>query len=100
MAEPTGFELSQEQRECVAVWLREKWKGATCPLCKQGKWVVGPNLVALRAVPPTSVGDLLMGGPVYPLVPISCANCANTMLVNALVIGGIVLPPEVTDAPK
>jgi hypothetical protein len=36
---------------------------------------------------------LVLGGPVVPLAPVTCNNCGNTVLLNAL-MAGVVTTPE------
>src|SRR3989304_960225 len=94
------FELTGEQRERVAKWIMDKWKpGTTCPLCGIGPWNVPQYVVAARAAPPDRLGDLVMGGPLYPLIPISCDNCTNTVFINAMLIPGVLSKGE-SSAPR
>lgn len=47
-------------------------------------WVAGQHIVtSLQFVN----GSLQVGGVVYPVVAISCANCGNTHFVNAVTVG-------------
>jgi len=39
-------------------------------------------------------GNLVVGGPLIPVIPVTCTNCGNTVLVNALISGA--LKPETT----
>lgn len=34
-------------------------------------------------------GSMVIGGPVIPVIPVSCGNCGHTVLVNALISGAI-----------
>lgn len=62
--------------------LREKWKGRPCPLCGVGNWNVSDSVYELREF---HDGNLVLGsGPILPVVPVTCSNCGNTVLVNAL----------------
>jgi hypothetical protein len=63
--------------------LNEKWHGQTCPMCKTGNWNVSDAIFELREF---NEGSLVIGGgPLIPVVPITCNNCGNTVLVNAIV---------------
>lgn len=74
--------LNDQQREKVREWLEDKWGyDAKCPLCKHGEWVTSTSLVGTPAVDgtgfkgfSTSVG--------YVFVPVSCANCGYTVLLD------------------
>ena len=67
-------------------YLKEKWQGAACPMCRQSKWMVKEKVFELREF---SEGNLLVGGSVMPILPVICANCGNTILVNAIT-GGLI----------
>lgn len=85
-------EISQPTIEAVIKFLESKWKGSTCPLCKTGNWLIQNHVYELRRF---FFGNLnLNEGPIVPVVTVSCNNCGNTILVNAITAGAI--PP----APK
>jgi len=65
--------------------LKEKWKGKPCPICGAGNWNVSDSIFELREY---NQGDLIVGGgPIIPVVPVTCDNCGNTVLVNAIKAG-------------
>jgi len=39
-------------------------------------------------------GNLVVGGLLIPVIPVTCTNCGHTVLVNALISGAI--KPETT----
>ena len=68
-------------------FLNNKWHGARCPLCGEGKWNVTDKIFELREF---NNGNFVLGGPngaITPVIPVTCANCGNTILINALVTG-------------
>ena len=73
-----------EKRNRAAAWLEENWTGIRqCPVCTTNQWTVG-DIVELRLF---EGGGLVVGGPVYPLVPVICNKCGNTFLINAITAG-------------
>ena len=69
----------------VLTHLKEKWKGKSCPMCEIGNWNVSDNIFELRKF---HGGNLVVSNtPIVPLVPVTCDNCGNTILVNAVKIG-------------
>jgi len=68
--------------------LREKWGSRPCPMCEKGPWNVSDSTFQLMEY---SQGGLHIGGPVIPIVPVTCGNCGHTILVNAIV-SGVVSP--------
>lgn len=76
----------------VIEWLNSKWQGAkTCPICRENKWIVSDKTVELHFFNP---GGLVIGGPVIPLVVVTCNNCGHTLLFNALKVGAIQAPQQ------
>lgn len=63
-------------------FLDQEWKNAKCPLCGNENWNVDTNMVTLIYV---TDGVIQVGGNHLPLVPVTCMNCGNTVLVNAVV---------------
>lgn len=79
--------------EKVVDWLNRQWKGdKACPICKNNNWNIIEKPVELREF---HGGGLVMGGPVYPLISITCKVCGHTLLFNAIVAG--LLVPEQKD---
>lgn len=64
--------------------LSDKWQGRTCPMCIQGNWIVSENIFELREF---KEGNLVIGGtPIQPVIPVTCDNCGNTILVNPIIL--------------
>lgn len=69
----------------VVDWLNNKWVGAKlCPICQSNDWNISPKPVEIREF---SRGNLVVGGPVYPLVSVTCRVCGYTLLFNAITAG-------------
>jgi len=65
--------------------LSDKWKGSPCPMCQHSGWTVDDNVYELRKF---NGGKLVLGGgPILPIIPVTCNNCGNTVFVNALKAG-------------
>lgn len=78
----TGIEVPDGLLE----FLNSKWRGGkTCSICGTNTWSVSPQLAELR---PLSLAGFLLGGvTVTPLIVLTCNNCGNTVLINALKAG-------------
>ena len=63
--------------------MTSKWANPLCAICHHNDWQLG-GLVEMR---PYEGGTLVVGGAVYPLLQITCGNCAHTVLFNAVVAG-------------
>lgn len=67
--------------------LNEKWKSQPCPMCGSNSWNVSDKIYELREF---HDGNLVIGsGSIFPVVPVSCNNCGNSIFVNALMSGAI-----------
>jgi hypothetical protein len=64
--------------------LTTKWHGRTCPICTVGSWNVQDSSFELREF---NGGNMVIGGPIIPVVPVICSNCGNTVLINAIMAG-------------
>ena len=70
-------------REKAIEWLEKHWKGTkACPICASNTWAIGEKPVEVRDF---RGGGLFVGGPVYPLLIVTCQTCGNTLFFNALV---------------
>ncbi len=65
-------------------FLKEKWQGRPCPMCQVGNWSVQEKIFELREFHGGGL-QLVAGSPILPIIPITCDNCGNTILVNAIV---------------
>jgi len=83
--------MSEIKSEKLLQHLKEKWRGRTCPMCNTANWNVSDRVFELREF---QGGNLVIGGSLVPVVPVTCANCGNTILVNAFVSGAIERPQE------
>jgi len=87
--------LSEFKSEKVIAFLSERWGNRACPMCGKGPWSVQDKIFQLSEF---HQGSLVVGGPLIPVVPVTCGNCGNTVLVNALISGG--MQPELPTAEK
>ncbi|HUU15540.1 MAG TPA: hypothetical protein VMW72_00195 [Sedimentisphaerales bacterium] len=63
-----------------------------CPMCESCEWYASDKVFELREY---HSGTLVLGGgPIVPIVTVTCRNCGNTVLVNALVAGAIEAPKD------
>jgi hypothetical protein len=82
--------LSEADTNKIISYLKEKWAGRPCPMCQTGNWVVQDSCFQIMTY---HSGNLVLGGPVIPLIPITCNNCSNTILLNAI-LAGVIKPSE------
>lgn len=75
MKRPSGNEIIK--------FLNDKWHGAVCPLCNCSEWNVSDQIFELREF---KDGNLALdkGTAIVPIIPVTCKNCGNTVLINAL----------------
>lgn len=66
----------------VRHWIEAKWRHASCPVCESNDWQTGENLAELRSF---HDGGLVVGGSVYPVLPVFCSNCGYALLINAVI---------------
>lgn len=78
-------------------FLNEKWGDRACPMCNKGPWEVQGKIFQLSEF---SGGGLVVGGPLIPVVPVSCSNCGHTVLVNALISGTLQRPAKAQEKPN
>jgi hypothetical protein len=77
--------MSKIESEKLINHLKEKWGGQKCPLCLHGEWSVQDNAYELREF---HGGSMVIGGSaLIPVVPVTCNNCGNTVLINGIIAG-------------
>lgn len=85
------MELTPEQHEKLISHINEKWKPPfECACCKANSWSIGKQVFQIAEF---FSGGLRVGGPVLPLAAVTCENCGNTVLINAL-LAGVIAPAE------
>jgi len=81
------MKLTKEQRDNIDSFIKKKWKPPPiCPICHENSWTISPELFELRAF---YGGGMVIGNKsgIVPLILITCANCGNTIFINALIAG-------------
>jgi hypothetical protein len=81
--------MADIKTDAVIAFLNSKWGNRSCPMCNKGPWSVQDRVFQLNEF---HQGNLVVGGPLIPVIPVSCGNCGHTVLVNAIIAG--VLPAE------
>lgn len=61
-----------------------KIHATTCPLCGNGQWTFNDTIFQL---PEFDTKGLIVGGVVFPVIPLTCDNCGNTYFINVLSAG-------------
>ena len=82
----SGGKLTQDEKQKIADWLKERSQGANpvCPVCGDPHWFIADHLVQPITY---SGGGLSIGGPGYPQAMLVSAKCGYTRFLNAVVIG-------------
>ena len=93
---PDG-QLTPDQSQRAELWLRTHWSHSACPFHGPTRWEVGNVLAQAMAF---SGGGLVVGGPVYPLVVVTCATCGYTVFVNAIKVGIVQAEPAAAQTPQ
>ncbi len=86
--------LTKEQQDKAIQHLNSKWINKTCPVCQGNTWDVHPELYEMRQF---NGGDMVLGGPLIPLLVVECTNCGNTISINAI-RAGVVSPEKKGDS--
>lgn len=66
--------------------LTGKWHGRACQMCGASNWQAQDSTFMLMEF---QGGSVVIGGPVIPVIPVTCMNCGNTILVNGVVAGAV-----------
>lgn len=89
------MDLSEEQKRILSRKL-EEWAelAGDCVFCGGTQWHVSEKVFQLNEF--YEGASLTIGGAVLPVIPVSCARCGNTRLLNAITLG-VVAPDSVED---
>lgn len=74
-----------ERGKQIILFLDEKMPNlGPCPLCKKEKWTVSDTVWELQEL---FEGELRSNSPRTPVICLTCGNCGNTILINAIIAG-------------
>jgi ribosomal protein S27AE len=77
--------MEETQRTRLVQHLEQKWTNKNCTMCGESAWNVPEEIYELREF---HGGGLVVGPvPIVPVLPVTCSNCGNTVLINAIVAG-------------
>jgi len=63
--------------------LEEKWgEDKPCPMCGGKNWLVGDIVYNVRGI--SGNNDMI-----FPILPVMCQKCGNTIFINELFLEGI-----------
>jgi len=67
----------------IIKYLKSKWGDEKrCPMCDQTEWIVNDKIFELREF---KGGSIILGNiPIFPVIPIICKNCSNTIFINPI----------------
>ena len=75
--------------------LEDKWSSQNCQMCGHISWNIPSEAYEIREF---HGGGLVFGPvPIVPVLPITCSNCGNTILVDSIVAGITNIPEERAD---
>ncbi len=89
--------MSAFNTEKFIAFIGQKWGGKSCPMCDKGPWTVQDKVFQLSEF---HDGSMVVGGPLVPVVPVTCSNCGYTVVVNAILSGAIAAPAPVSEQKK
>lgn len=78
--------LTDAERERASAWLEKTWRTWACPFSGHTDWDLGETIVQPQKHIP-GAAMVIGGGPVYPLLLLTCLGCGYTIFVNALLAG-------------
>ena len=81
--------MSNFNTEDFISFIGKQWGGRGCPMCGKGPWSVQDKVFQLSEY---HSGNLVVGGPLIPVIPVTCNNCGHTVMVNAILSGALAAP--------
>jgi hypothetical protein len=85
------MKLNPDQQKKLIAKLQQTGWAEICSVCKDSNWNISDTIFELREF---QSGGLVIGGgrPIYPVIPMACSRCGNTIFLNAVITG--VLEPK------
>ncbi len=80
------MKLTDEQQAKLVESINEHWPTPQeCVLCHHTEWALSDTIFELRDF---DYGNFTIGGtPIFPVIPMSCTTCGNSILLNAIIYG-------------
>ncbi len=77
--------LTQADYATISRWWEARWKGPViCPICKTAEWSTASHVVVHHRLGANWAAD---GTAAYPMILVSCNNCAHTLSFSAVSMG-------------
>lgn len=93
--------LSDDEKRKIIDWLSAHWKTTNCPFHGPTVWEIG-DATGTQPFAGTGGGTqgsgVVIGGPTYPLVLLTCATCGFAIHINLIKVGIVTMRPD--DEPK
>lgn len=74
----------------------KKIQPTVCPLCGHRNWSFSDKIFQLLEFDEKGI---VLGGAAFPVIPLTCDNCGNTYLINAL-LADLLDRPNTSDNPN
>jgi predicted nucleic-acid-binding Zn-ribbon protein len=85
MIASSAVAMNDDEKSKMIKHLEDKWNSQNCPMCGHSSWNIPSEVYEIREF---HGGGLVLGPiPIVPVIPITCSNCGNTILVNSIVAG-------------
>lgn len=79
--------LTPDQSKKFLATIQAKWRPPfQCTCCGANNWSIAESVFQLTEF---HGSGMRIGGLLVPVVPVTCNNCGNTLVINALVAGAI-----------
>lgn len=78
--------LTAGDMEKFNAWVRTQTRTGLqpCSMCGALSWKLSEHVVEIR---PFYEGNMVLSGPLYPMVVLTCGNCGHSVFFNAVLIG-------------
>lgn len=78
-----------DENKFLAAWVSENLGTFRCPVSGSIKWTVTAHAVTSGGLVSGQGEGIVLGGPIYPMVTVTCNHCGYNLYFNALVVGVI-----------
>ncbi|WP_313236480.1 hypothetical protein [Sphingobacterium multivorum] len=79
------MKIKPEDQSKVIAKLNEVWKNKTCEICQTGNWNIDETIYQINEF---HGGNVVIGsGSLVPVITLTCQNCGNTKMLNAIKLG-------------